>query len=113
MPKRVQPALGSELREGRRLVIAALRQALDRLCAEHVDAAADPVLEARSLAEGGHEIVLELNDAEGRLQRHDRDRGGAATPPVERQELTQIGVHELVAVQDRKSTRLNSSHVRI
>ena len=41
--ERAQPALGRELRERRGLVVALLREALDRLLAEHVVAAVDPV----------------------------------------------------------------------
>src|SRR5215204_1567875 len=81
------------------LVIAPLGETLERLLAEDVDAAADPVLEARSLAEAGHEVVFELDDSERRAQRHDADRRCSAATLVEREQLGQVNVHQLVAVQ--------------
>ena len=46
VPVRVQPSLLRELREGRLLVVALLRQERERLLAEHVDAGVDPVRRA-------------------------------------------------------------------
>src|SRR5439155_5289815 len=71
VPVRVEPPFRRELREGARLVVAALREARERLLAEDVDAAADPVLEPWRLAEARHEVLLELDDAERRAQRDD------------------------------------------
>ena len=61
------------------LVVALLRQPLERLGAEHVDAGVDPVVEQRRLAEARHAaVVLERDDAERRAHLRDDDRRGGA-----------------------------------
>src|SRR6187551_292698 len=68
--ERLHASLAGELRKGRVLVIAALRQAVERLLPEDVDAAADPVRELRRLPKAGDDIVVpEVDDPERRLQR--------------------------------------------
>src|SRR5689334_8174521 len=65
VPVGVQAALGDELGERRRLVVAPLREALDRLLGEDVDAAVHPVRDPASLAEALDDVVLaEVDDAE-------------------------------------------------
>src|SRR5207248_3620050 len=99
VPQRPQAALGGELGKGRRLVVAPLGEAFERLVAEDVDAAADPLVEAGRLAEAGDEIALELDHAERRAERDDGDRPRRAALPVQREQSRQIDVHELVPVQ--------------
>src|SRR2546426_8479200 len=83
VPERMEPPFRGELREGARLVVAVLRKARQRLVAEDVDTAADPVIEARSFAETRHDVLLELDDPERRAQRDDGDRGRGAAGPVQ------------------------------
>src|SRR4029079_2641013 len=60
-------ALGGELRERALLVVALLRQAVERLLAEDVDAGVHPLLEERRLAEAGDRaVVVQVDDAERR-----------------------------------------------
>ena len=99
MPQRAQASLGGELREGGRLVVAALREALERLLAEDVDAAADPLVEPRRLAKAGDQVVVEVDHAERRAQRDDRDRRGRGALAVEAQQGREVDVDQLVAVQ--------------
>ena len=47
-----------ELGEGRRLVVALLREALERLLGQDVDPAVDPVRDARDLVEAGDDVVV-------------------------------------------------------
>src|SRR3954462_13171136 len=58
VPQRPQLALRGECREGRRLVVAALGKALERLLAQGIDPAADPLVEPRRLAETRHQVVV-------------------------------------------------------
>ena len=51
MPEGEQLSLLRELGEGRLLVVAALRESLERLVVEDVDAGVDPVRQARRLDE--------------------------------------------------------------
>ena len=96
----VQPALGGELGKRRRLVVSALRQALDRLVVEHVDPAADPDGKVRVLAEAGDDVLLvELDEPEGALRADDGDRRGGAALAVPLEKGAEIDVDELVAVQ--------------
>src|SRR5207249_4332025 len=74
VPERRELALGREVRERAQLVVAPLREALERLLVEHVDARVDPVVELRRLAEAGdHVAVAEVDDAEGRPDLGDDD----------------------------------------
>src|SRR5581483_4713534 len=100
VPVAPQLALTSELGEGRLLVVAALRQALDGLGAERVDAGVDPMVEERRLAEAGDRPVpVEVDDAERRPHLRDDDRRGGAVPLVLVEERAEVDVEELVAVQ--------------
>ena len=74
-----QLALGGELGKRALLVVALLRQPLERLLAEHVDAGVHPVVEQRRLAEARDAaVVLERDDAERRAHLRDDDRRGSA-----------------------------------
>src|SRR5215468_2709514 len=53
VPERAESPRRCELRERRGLVVTALGKTRERVVAEHVDAAADPVVEPRCLAETG------------------------------------------------------------
>src|SRR5437588_8482118 len=74
VPVRTQRSFGGELRERARLVIAPLGEPGERLLAEDVDTAADPLVEARCLAEPGDEVAVEVDDSERRAERDDGDR---------------------------------------
>src|SRR4029079_4825803 len=99
VPERAQAPSGRELRERARLVVAALGEALERLFAEHVDAAADPLVEARGLSESGDEVVVEGDHTEGRAQGDDGDGRGRLALAMQRQQLRKVDVDQLVAVQ--------------
>ena len=72
-------ALHRELGEGRGLVVAPLRQPLDRLVVQHVEAHVDPVREPRGLPRTpSRSLSSELDDAERR--RHRGDATVAAGP---------------------------------
>src|SRR5258705_14021095 len=73
VPQGPQAALAGELGKDRRLVVAALREALERLVPEDVDATAHPLVKAGRLAEAGDQVAVELDYAEQRAQRDDRD----------------------------------------
>ena len=73
---RAEAPLGGELGERRRLVVAALGKPLERLLAEDVDAAADPVRDRgrASLKPVDDVVVAEVDDAERRARPRDGDR---------------------------------------
>src|SRR5206468_3877030 len=78
-----EPAFARQRRERGRLVVAALREPRQRLLAEHVDAAADPMpFELRRLAEAGDDVSVEIDDAEARAQRDHRDRRRRTARPL-------------------------------
>src|SRR3954451_22057628 len=87
-------------------MVAALREASERLLAEGVDAATDPLVESRRLAEACHQVVVEVDYAEGRAQRDDGDRRGGASFPVEGEQLREVDVNQLVAVEREQVTLL-------
>src|SRR3954465_2096844 len=95
----VQPALRCQLGERRRLVVALLGQPLERLVTEDVDAATHPLVEPRRFPKAGPAVVVEVDHAEGRAQRHDGDRRRRLALVVQRQQLREVDVDELVAVQ--------------
>src|SRR5438105_2292563 len=66
VPVREQLSVGDELRKRRRLVVAALGEAFDRLLGEDVDPAVDPVRDPTAFAESLDDVpVAEVDDAEG------------------------------------------------
>src|SRR5205085_10574657 len=73
-----------------------------------IDRAADPLdhLGARAVGVLGGLDLLAEDDVHGALGAHHRDLGG-------RPRHDQVGLVRLAAHQDRKSTRLNSSHSQI
>src|SRR5205807_1455265 len=86
--------------ERRRLVVAALREARERLLPEYVNAAADPVRNTGTLVEALHEIGLaELDDAERREGPRDGDGRRRTRPSVPLEQRRQIDVEQLVPVQ--------------
>ena len=96
---RAQRALGGELREDRRLVVALLGEALDRGGGQHVDAAVDPVRHPRHLVEAGHDVVVgEIDLPELRRRLRDGDRRCRPARAMPRQQRREIDVDELVAV---------------
>src|SRR5581483_7106422 len=100
VPERVQPPLCGELRKRRRLVVALLREARDRLVAQHVVAAVDPERDAAALAEPvDHVVVAELDDAELRVRLRDRDRRERIRRAMPLEHGNEVDVDELVAVQ--------------
>jgi hypothetical protein len=100
MAEGAEPASLRERGEGGRLVVAALRQAGERLLAEDVDAAADPVREEPRLLEAGDPVVLaQLDDPEGRARMRHRDRRGGPRRAVPVEERREVDVEQLVAVQ--------------
>ena len=95
-----QLPFAGELRERRLLVVASLRQTLERLVVEHVDAAVHPVREARRLAKTCDAIVRsQLDDAELRHERRHDDRRGPPTLAVAPEQRLEVDVMELVAVE--------------
>ena len=95
-----QAALGRELGEGRRLVVAPLGEPLDRFFGEDVVAAVDPVRHAAAFAEPAHEVVVvDVDEAELRLGLGDGDRRERASRPVSGEQAGEVDVDELVAVQ--------------
>ena len=81
-------------------MVALLGQPRQRLRAEHVDAAADPVRQAGLLPEAEHGVVLvDVDDPEVRLERDDGDRRRRVRRPVMRGQRAQIEIDELVAVE--------------
>jgi hypothetical protein len=98
--KRVQAALGGERGERRLLVVAALRQAFERVVVEDVDPAADPVGQPRRLAEPAHDVLVgQVDHAEGAPHRHDGDRRRGPALAMAREQRRKVDVDELVAVQ--------------
>src|SRR6266516_3766439 len=90
VPEGEQLAFLRELGEGRLLVVAALRQSLERLVVEHVDADIHPMWEPRCFPKAADAIaVRKLDDAELRLQRGDDDRRGAVVLLVRVEKRTQ------------------------
>src|SRR4051812_10529523 len=94
-----QAALGGELWEGRRLVVAALGEARERLVSEHVDAAADPALDRPAFREAGDVLSLELDHAERRLRLRDRNRRRGPVGAMLVEQRGEIDIEELVSVQ--------------
>src|SRR5207237_4598184 len=85
--------------KGRLLLITALRQTLDRLVVEHVDARVHPVRKPRRLPEPDDAIVvLELDDAELRDERREDDRRSCTMRTMRGEHRLEIDVVELVAV---------------
>src|SRR5919197_3157198 len=74
--KGAELSFSRELRKRRRLVVAALGEALQCLGPEHVDAAAHPAVDRAAFGEAGDPFALELDDAERRLRLRVRDRAG-------------------------------------
>src|SRR5205085_6515555 len=99
VPEGPELALGRKLRERGRLVVAPLREASERLFAEHVDAAADPAFDRSALGEAGDAIVVELDDAERRPRLCDRDRRGCAARAVSSKQGREVEIEQLVAVE--------------
>src|ERR1700675_685764 len=99
MPESTELAFSGELGEGRRLVVALLGEALERLLAQDVDTAADPALHRPALRKAGHTIGVELDDAEGRLRSRDGNRGRGAVRAVVLDQAGEVDVEQLVAVQ--------------
>src|SRR5262245_16656868 len=98
--KASQLALLSEVGERRRLVVALVREAGERLVAESVDAGVDPVVEEWRLAEAGDAaVVLELDDAERRADLRDHDRRAGAVRVLLGEERRKVDVEQLVAVE--------------
>ena len=98
--ERAQTALGGELRERARLVVAALGEPLERLLVQHVHAHVDPVRELRRLAEAAHGAVRgDVDDAERRRERRHDDRRRRPVLAVFRQQYAEVGSEQLVAVQ--------------
>src|SRR5215211_5388439 len=88
VPKGGQLSFGRQLGKRRPLVVSSLRQALERLRAEEVDTAADPVRKSRSLLKARDEIsAAELDDAEGRVEGRDCDRRGHLSVAVAAERL--------------------------
>ena len=76
---RAERSLRGELGERGRLVVALLREPLERLVGEDVDPAVDPVRDLRDLAEARHDVVVgQVDLAELRRRLRDRDRRGGA-----------------------------------
>src|SRR3954468_2458255 len=94
-----QAALGGELWEGRRLVVAALGEARERLVSERIDAAADPALDRPAFREAGDALLLELDHAERRLRLRDRDRRRCPVGAMLLEQRGEIDVEQLVSVQ--------------
>src|SRR5712691_6384085 len=100
-------ALRRQPREGRFLVIAALRQPFDAFVIEHVDAGAHPLGQERRFAETGDRVVVvQLDDGEGRAHLRDDERRRGATPAMVFEQLAQIDAEQLVAVQRIDRTAL-------
>ena len=75
VPEGEELPLVGQLRERRLLVVAALRQPLERLVVEDVDPRIDPVRQVRRLAEAAHTVAGgELDDSELGPERRDDDR---------------------------------------
>ena len=107
VPEGEQLAFLGELGEGRLLVVAALRQPLERLVVEHVDAGVHPMREPRCFVKAADTVaVRQLDDAELRLQRRDHDGRCAFILLVRVEEGTQVDVVELVAVERIQRARL-------
>src|SRR5438046_6004325 len=90
-----------ELGERCRLVVAALREARERLLAEDVDAAADPALDRPALREARDPAVVELDDPERRLRARDGDRRRGTVGTVGFEQPRKVDVDQLVAVQGK------------
>src|SRR6266516_1959001 len=88
-----------ELGERCRLVVAALREARERLLAEDVDAAADPALDRPALREARDPAVVELDDPERRLRARHGDRRRGAVGTVGLEQARKVDVDQLVAVE--------------
>src|SRR5205085_12270623 len=90
-----QAALGGEIGERRRLVVAALGKAPERLLGEDVDPAVHPVRDAPGLSEAGHDVVLsEVDEAEGRGRPGDGNRRRCAAAAVMGDESVEVDVEE-------------------
>src|SRR4051812_6108371 len=100
MAERAQRTFRGELGERRRLVVASIREALDRLGREHVVAAVDPERDLAALAEAVHDVVVvDVDEPELRLRLRDGDRRLRATRAMCGEQSVVVDVDELVAVQ--------------
>src|SRR6266536_2121973 len=90
-----------ELGERCRLVVAALREARERLLAEDVDAAADPALDRPALREARDPAVVELDDPERRLRARHGDRRRGAVGTVGLEQARKVDVDQLVQAAER------------
>src|SRR6478735_5965120 len=80
VPEGMEHALGGELGERGRLVVATVGEPLDRGGREDVVAAVDPIGDAAGLLEAAHDVgVVDVDEAELRLRLRDRDDLGADT----------------------------------
>src|ERR687892_1030650 len=100
MAERTEATLGGERGEGRALVVASLGQACERLLAQHVDAAARPERQPGRLPEARDDVLpVQIDDAELRPERNDRDRGRRACLAVSGEQGGEVEVEQLVRVQ--------------
>src|SRR6266508_3089092 len=94
----VELSLLRQLGERRLLVVAPLRQPLERFLVEDVDAAVHPVRQTRSLAEAGHAVALQLDDSELRDEPRDHYRRRRTVSTMGLEHRLEVDVVELVAV---------------
>src|SRR5262249_57370800 len=89
-----------QLGERALLVIAPLRETVDRLLAQDVHTGVHPLVEDRRLTEPGDPaVLLQVDDAERRAHLRDDDRPRRRRARVFVEQRPEVDVEELVAVQ--------------